>query len=235
MITSTYILMGETSGEIITTSGSNHAHYTGSTETASNATATATGTRPGAMFGEMASTTGYDGSPVTGFYGQSTGAAAGSGATALYDEMMDGSSTGTGTAYAGGASESNASGSADRMYDSSQSGQSGAYADSTSAAAAAPSPSSTDTASESVSHQQSVRFYSNAHALFMGLAFLFLFPLGVLLMVTCNFGGLVWVHAICQIVGWVLMIIGFVLGLKLGRMKGVVSFFFGFMIATFGR
>jgi hypothetical protein len=56
-----------------------------------------------------------------------------------------------------------------------------------------------------------------AHGLVMSIAFLIIMPLGVLLVRSLKFKGSVWIHAGCQMVGWVLMIAGLCLGERTGK------------------
>lgn len=51
----------------------------------------------------------------------------------------------------------------------------------------------------------------------MGLAFVIILPLGALLIRVLKFKGSIWIHVACQLVGWVLMLAGLAMGIRVGK------------------
>lgn len=62
-----------------------------------------------------------------------------------------------------------------------------------------------------------------AHGLVMGIAFVVVLPLGAMLVRFLKFKGSVWVHAGCQLVGWVLIIAGLAMGIRIGNILDIVG------------
>lgn len=58
---------------------------------------------------------------------------------------------------------------------------------------------------------------AKAHGIAMGIAFVVLFPLGAFLIRFVRSKHAIWIHAGCQLVGWVLMIAGLATGIKMGK------------------
>jgi hypothetical protein len=56
-----------------------------------------------------------------------------------------------------------------------------------------------------------------AHGITMGLAFLVIFPIGAVLIRGLNIKQTMWMHASCQIIGLLLMLVGFATGMRLGN------------------
>ena len=67
--------------------------------------------------------------------------------------------------------------------------------------------------------------YAKAHGILMGLAFVVVLPGGAILMRLLSTKGktAVWVHVVIQLVGWVLMISGLAMGVKVGKILDRVS------------
>lgn len=68
--------------------------------------------------------------------------------------------------------------------------------------------------------------YLKAHGILMGLAFVVFFPMGTIMVRTMNFKGIVWAHAACQLVGWILMIAGLAMGTRVATIIDIVSISF---------
>jgi hypothetical protein len=56
----------------------------------------------------------------------------------------------------------------------------------------------------------------------MGIAFVVLYPLGAFLVRTLRFKGAVWIHVVCQMMAWIIMVAGFVMGRKSGKILDLV-------------
>lgn len=66
---------------------------------------------------------------------------------------------------------------------------------------------------------------AKAHGSLMGLAFVVIFPIGAVLVRAVRTKNAIWIHATCQLVGWILMIGGLVCGIKMGKILDRVSLF----------
>jgi len=61
--------------------------------------------------------------------------------------------------------------------------------------------------------------YLKTHATIMATTFLIIYPLGVWLITTTR---RVWPHVLCQMLGWILMLVGFGDGLRMAQIIGRV-------------
>lgn len=59
--------------------------------------------------------------------------------------------------------------------------------------------------------------YLKAHGIMMGLAFVIFFPVGAILIRIVDHKSTIWLHAACQMIGWVLMIAGLATGIRIGK------------------
>lgn len=68
---------------------------------------------------------------------------------------------------------------------------------------------------------------ATAHGVLMGLAFVIIFPVGVLALRVARGKTAVWMHVVCQLLGWVMMIGGLATGVRMARIIDMVrgSFF----------
>jgi hypothetical protein len=66
--------------------------------------------------------------------------------------------------------------------------------------------------------------YLKVHGILMGLAFVVFYPLGAFLIRSLNFKGALWLHIACQMIAWVFMIIGLIMGTKSGKIIDRVIF-----------
>lgn len=62
-----------------------------------------------------------------------------------------------------------------------------------------------------------------AHGWIMATTFLIIFPLGAVLIRFAKFKGAVWVHAALQLVGWVLIIAGLAIGIRMAKILDYVG------------
>lgn len=62
-----------------------------------------------------------------------------------------------------------------------------------------------------------------AHGWLMGIAFVIVLPLGSLLIRFPKLKGAVWVHAACQLVGWLLIIAGLAAGIRMAKILDYVG------------
>lgn len=59
---------------------------------------------------------------------------------------------------------------------------------------------------------------AKAHGITMGISFVVLFPLGAFLIRLVRAGRYtVWIHAACQLLGWMLMLVGLATGIRMGK------------------
>lgn len=70
-----------------------------------------------------------------------------------------------------------------------------------------------------------VPMLQKSHGTIMSAAFVLVFPLGILSIRVLRFKGAIWVHAACQLIGWVLMIAGLAMGIRMARIIDIVSQF----------
>jgi len=59
--------------------------------------------------------------------------------------------------------------------------------------------------------------FAKAHGSLMGLAFVIIMPMGAVIIRTVRGKNAVWIHAACQLLGWVLMVGGLATGIRLGN------------------
>ncbi|KLJ08563.1 hypothetical protein EMPG_15991 [Blastomyces silverae] len=59
--------------------------------------------------------------------------------------------------------------------------------------------------------------FAKAHGVVMSIAFVIIFPLGALFVRTQKIKGGVWIHAACQLIGWILTIAGLATGIRVGK------------------
>ena len=65
--------------------------------------------------------------------------------------------------------------------------------------------------------------YTKAHGTLMGLAFVIFFPMGAFLIRASHSKVILWIHIVCQMTGWILMVAGLVIGIRIGKILDIVS------------
>lgn len=68
-----------------------------------------------------------------------------------------------------------------------------------------------------------MNIYVKAHGVLMSLAFVVVMPFGVLLIRVIKPERRVWIHAFCQMVGWLLMVAGLATGGRIAKIQHRVS------------
>jgi hypothetical protein len=66
--------------------------------------------------------------------------------------------------------------------------------------------------------------YAKAHGIAMGLAFTVMMPLGIFIIRIPNSKYAVYVHAGWQLLSWIIMIVGLVFGLRVGKILNRVRY-----------
>lgn len=64
--------------------------------------------------------------------------------------------------------------------------------------------------------------YAKTHASLMSIAFLIIFPLGAWLVRLVQSKNSVWLHAACQLLGWVMILAGLAVGTRMAQIIGRV-------------
>lgn len=65
--------------------------------------------------------------------------------------------------------------------------------------------------------------YAKAHGTLMGLAFVVVYPFGAITIRLVKAKNVVWIHAACQLTGWVVMITGLAMGISMASILDLVS------------
>ena len=64
---------------------------------------------------------------------------------------------------------------------------------------------------------------AKAHGVLMGLVFVVIFPIGSFVVRASRAKSTVWFHVACQVTGWVMMLAGLAMGIKMGKILDRVS------------